>query len=612
MIEPLGSEVFEAGAHGVVALRADEYGVVDRVEMARRAVGEAVERASEYARRHHGGARAVSAETEKYARHWGDNIMFSDVAASKWLGCGPKKYARESIHFIAAAVALERRDVVQAFRQLAYDIVRKGGAAMTFTEAVMYDETTMKSKVKDDAELVAPRNSSAQRAVVSADGLAVSKTSQSANTKLLQTRRAYAMLFELGGQFLHVEAECTVWLQAMSRGTAEVYYECLSDTACDMDDVSSNFRRRQRFAMNDGDGAVEKCERAFAEQTVSLRPKCVVHKIATDLKNTVLPMESCVSGMSNASLALSSSQRVQTFRSTLRALLSSCLVWNESTQPSARDLRYASRVLQLFLPDTSKRCSLRRAIVLSLLNGAYDQPEIVHNCRGCCFDRNHCLQKLGTFFVGAVCSASPPTWPRHRWRGADKAVEYFGLLEATHGLFPRTFFLWQSTEHRGASLTSIHVGSSGLVDGALVDHNPTLELEASGSEDEQRGKPAAPRADNDSRPREAASAPSFRKELQGYRNKALKWLWRGWERRAVLAELVVLRVVMGPLQQLLNAHYDMASDEWDVAEQARWAGSALGGSPRPARQYRVAMAARSVHERDALAELESLLTNGAP
>jgi hypothetical protein len=76
VIEPLGSEVFEAGAHGVVALRADEHGVVDRVEMARRAVGEAVERASEYARRHHGGTRAVYAETEKYARHWGDTIMF--------------------------------------------------------------------------------------------------------------------------------------------------------------------------------------------------------------------------------------------------------------------------------------------------------------------------------------------------------------------------------------------------------------------------------------------------------------------------------------------------------------------------------------------------------
>ena len=110
---------------------------------------------------------------------------------------------------------------------------------------------------------------------------------------------------------------------------------------------------------------------------------------------------------------------------------------------------------------------------------------------------------------------------------ADKAVECFGLLEAMRGLFSRTFFVWQSTERRGASLTSIHVGSSGLVDGALVDRNPTLELEASGSEDEQRGKPAAPRADSGSRPREAAFALSFREELQGYRNQALKWLWRG-------------------------------------------------------------------------------------
>ena len=87
-------------------------------------------------------------------------------------------------------MALERRDLVQAFRQLTYDIVRKGGAAMTFTEAVMYDETTMKSAVNDDAELVAPRNSPAQRAVVSVDGLAVSTASQSASTKFLQTRRA--------------------------------------------------------------------------------------------------------------------------------------------------------------------------------------------------------------------------------------------------------------------------------------------------------------------------------------------------------------------------------------------------------------------------------------
>jgi hypothetical protein len=74
---------------------------------------------------------------------------------------------------MVVAVALERRDLVQAFRQLTYDIVRSGGAAMTFTEAVMYDETAMKSKVSDDAELVAPRNSSAQRAVVSADSLGV-------------------------------------------------------------------------------------------------------------------------------------------------------------------------------------------------------------------------------------------------------------------------------------------------------------------------------------------------------------------------------------------------------------------------------------------------------
>ena len=49
-------------------------------------------------------------------------------------------------------MASDRRGLAQAVRQMTYDIVRSGGAAMTFAEAVLYDEATMTSKVNDDPE----------------------------------------------------------------------------------------------------------------------------------------------------------------------------------------------------------------------------------------------------------------------------------------------------------------------------------------------------------------------------------------------------------------------------------------------------------------------------
>jgi len=350
-----------------------------------------------------------------------------------------------------------RREAHRMLKSFADSIIDKGGTLLTFTDVIMYDSTPMKTTVKDmeTLEPVAPAvkdTAATDEVQISciANGWFKMYTAQGATYKLLQTSRSCSALAEVDGVFVRIHVRIPLWLQAVARGTGEAYYGAVKASDPQFGDIASRFNRSQRLVCTDADGAVERCERKFGLTVESLRLKCEVHAISTMSKTTAFPLEPSVSSFVNFSLCLAAGATMQSLRSCVREVLTSRFQFRRGV-PNPDDLLYNVVLLDTFCSGLELAQQYRRSMLLGMFNSRWDSHEIVHVCNGCCRGRAVALKKACAVLTSMVFSCEPPTWPRHKWLGVCKALDWIGLALSVHPpLFKDAFLKYAEKQPGGA------------------------------------------------------------------------------------------------------------------------------------------------------------------
>ncbi len=182
--------------------------------------------------------------------------------------------------------------------------------------------------------------------------------------------------------------------------------------------------------------------------------------------------------------------------------------------------------------------------------------------------------------VFALSSAQPHLWPRHRWLGADLAVEEVGRLECVHGLLSATFPLFCERASGKTKPTRFPPGAA--PPSALPPAGqPLLPLQDS-PEDEVAvlgGGGTQPASVEPMGTASAISGPASKAaENDMHRKKALQWL-----RVSPLGALMLIRQTMEPLVQIIVSQLKLGSADWEISERANIANIILmgGRSIRP-------------------------------
>jgi len=523
-----------------------------------------------------------------------------------------------------AATLLFRNDAARFCEALHSELTASGAVALTFSEHVRYDETPMRSRMKDP-ERANPSASGGTLACAGAGSThATIECTSTHVVKVLQTERRASLLYRLSdGSFFVVKFWLPCWLQSLSDGKAETYFRSLQASRFDVsDELLASFRRRQRVVCTDGDAAVMKCERCVSAGQASvdtLHTRCEIHKIYGMHKVVFDQMKAVISKLKHIALSLNASDGMRSFRVVLRRVVAERLDYRDNSVPSQHNFMQNKRILDLFLPPSNATSRLRRAIVLVLANGDWlDRRSLVHHCVGrqCCADKVACRAKFTTFLVNALAGASPPVWPQARWLGAEAAIGWIGLLQAVHGLLGVAYCAWAGVSASvPADMNAVRMMAPMLDDCADNDGLGAPAEEGDGEGRAGDGREDDPRqAGNDMDPG-AAGADFDQKRKEQARFKASAGRWLASHHHDALGVFEIIATVVMPLAALMFSLLESAGQAGFAKVMSQYCSSVADpGEAGDAGQLRLnhgLLAFRNVFEQACLDDVVSLMREPA-
>lgn len=500
------------------------------------------------------------------------------LAESELLGVSRRQTQTILQASACAGVMLMRHGIVKFCMALHQHMLGQGATPVTYTEHVRYDETPMRSRMRD------PERSETQSAIciggpASSSGIALPITSICTSThivKVLQTERRVSLTYKsIDGQFLAFTFWVLGWLQSLADGRGETYYRALQSSQLEMPaELRKDFRRRQRLICTDRDGAVLRCERCVAasdESVSSLHAHCEIHKVYGFHRAVFEPLSKVVSKLKHIALSLNkqASDGMRSFRAVLRRVIRETLDFRAESQPALRVLRQNGRLLDLFLPSVDATSRLRRAVIMMLANGDWQvQGSLVHHCIGpqCCANRETCIEKFSSLFVGAVAGAAPHVWPQSRWLGAEAAIGWVGLLQSIHGLLARVYREWigMPTPSSPAVLACAVMPSYTIGDSDDKHTSAGGSFGVADACDDGRGGDASERKEQT--PPGEPDLDQRRKEHAQYKLSAHTWL--NLHQHDSLGTFVLIAQVLQPLSNLMFNLLRAAGEEWQAADLA--------------------------------------------
>ena len=186
---------------------------------------------------------------------------------------------------------------------------------------------------------------------------------------------------------------------------------------------------------------------------------CTVHVISRSISRSLEFFEDDVSGMINCSLALSIGSSMERFRKSLASVVAQKLVVLPGTS-SVKAAQHRDYVLDLFC-NTGSKVALKQYLLKKLPNGNWqDHSQIqVFVPPGMEYCEANIKEQVLSGLLLVLSGKLFRTFPRHRWLGADNAVDEVGLCEAVHGLLSQAF------EHMMGSYSSTVSAPSSVVSG---------------------------------------------------------------------------------------------------------------------------------------------------
>lgn len=294
---------------------------------------------------------------------------------------------------------------------------------------------------------------------------APSSESSSLHTKVMQVEYGLGLLWYDydSKKYNWIFGEVPTALRAVQSTNGANTAKCLRDVIDSVPGLQNfafeeDFKFCIRHSCSDAYSANFVAERMLTREMpswVSAHTLCDVHKLYTATKTSMATVDWDVSGLLNLSLALSGAGSISTLRQILARLFGEKLVIIYQDAPANRRdsdaHRYRQALLDTFVPITGvdrKRKSLnrkRRFIIEYFVNGELSvgmetNLKLQHFCEfGCCTSPSQTLKHFTKWVTWAMLPGAMHKFPRSRWTGYDRSIDFAGLLAGFGLLRPLIF-----------------------------------------------------------------------------------------------------------------------------------------------------------------------------
>lgn len=373
-----------------------------------------------------------------------------------------------------------------------------------------------------------------------------------------------------------------------------------------------------RLAVSDRLAANMKAERALAADRgdgwSSLVLPCDIHRVSGAQTKALELLKSEVSLMINMSLSLRLAGNMKRFRACMSAMVASRLQVLDG-QPPADATAYRLGCIRLFLARGS-HSGRRRALLWQWLNGDWREPSCIQHyidpARPAAQNAPEVILRMVTrALILALAPRAPSTFPRHRWTGADAAVDEVGLLCCVHGLLKPTYLAFLVATGFAAARPFFQQAHQPQDDDNLAERDALQDLavdeaddvlpegddEAQGGLDGDVGQGAA----------DATSTMTGQVDWASLNAKVKKLGFAFVLMPELLSKMVILRQTVEPFRVLLSSHFRLASKAWEVEQLAK--ATAVGAEEGTSRQYRIVVAAMMSLELAFLGSVRKRLTD---
>ena len=274
-------------------------------------------------------------------------------------------------------------------------------------------------------------------------------------------------------------------------------------------------------------------------------------------------------------------------------------------RPPADAQAFTHDCLELFASRGPKSAE-RRVALLTWFNGDWRNVDVVEHyvdTRKPAEQRTHAFlaKAIARAAAQALASRCPPTFPRHRWTGADLSVDEVGVLMAVHGLLVPTYLAFlASSGCRLAGGPPSHVGASGatgegfLALGAPEPSEEALPTAAAEGAAAAEGMPQAA-----AHPQESG-APAVDQHVgvdwAQINARAMQAGHQFVTSSSPLGELVLVRRCLEPFRELMSAHLTTSGSAWERMQRAKQASRVASFGSPGGREFRIVIAATQTHE----------------
>lgn len=388
--------------------------------------------------------------------------------------------------------------------------------------------------------------------------------------KIIQTYQETGFLVKTEGSYVALISTTVCPLAVVDRCTAPALKE-VQMRLSPVSRGSMGFAQAVRAVCTDSHPSNLAAERSIAQerqhQWSSLHTPCEIHKVAGCYGKTFIHLEDTVKGMISCGLSLRQGSSMTRFRKCLREEIASRFEVKAGVASRSAQ-SYKQHLLRLFVSHGTK-VAVRQLLLVLCPNGDWRSPKVQflvpHGQLGK-VDKDAALEHVTTGLTIALAACQPDLYPRHRWTGADLAVDSLGILEGCHNLLSTTFRRFAASYEgvsRAARIMGVPQGLAAQVPGQSADRPAIADAQSSQAEapEQNAGADMADQLPDDDTARATEDGCDW-SAINAVRRKAASF----WLAKKPWAKLVLLRTAMEPLRQLLARHFHTASEEWDLEQ----------------------------------------------
>eukprot|EP00971_Amphidinium_carterae_P348304 6490423-Amphidinium_carterae.1 len=510
--------------------------------------------------------------------------IFSAVAAETSLQVSRKSLASIVIKLACAIFHLSRLHKKLFEGSLVNSLT--ADQLVMYADFASYDETPMLTRVKSGKLLSGAMQQQVQQLLpahlcylnAAQAGLACPDFATTA--KLMQVKSSGGMLVHLHGQWHFFLIDALQPLCALSKTSGPVIRHCMQ-TLSAVTQHSAPYGLHLRAVTVDGAGSNIVAERGLQkEHWQSIVLFCATHKVARIHKRV---FDECVpaaiAGLIHTSLAIRQTG-LRLLRHCVKHIVGEHLVILRGSASLHANL-VRGNYLELFL-NKCKSPALHYLLLSETLNGDWHnlsriEHYVPHGLE--LPDRGAMVELVSNSIVTCLLAHLPLIWPRHRWTGSEEAVTDIMALMGIHGILQKIFpkFMQMASRNPGVvqnpGLVEVDdaAGMMGFSMGKPpgADGGPHLDIDAAAGS--ASGLPT-------SDPICSAAAPSCSHAEDNARMRNNAW---NWIKQEPFEFLLLVKIVVGPLSELLHGILDNNSRHWEERQQAEAAKSKMAREPQP-------------------------------